>query len=155
MDNFVPLINVFEKVIDVVDSSAAHLNSLSVRSAQRGGDEREVMLASTIAKQRSELAAAFRQYCERAPEPVRSTWLQYTAETDTRRLLDELQQTQKVSDAVASLDHIDGAIAEVFAISERQQDHPAEAMDACAWAMQSVARQRERRGSALRLAHDV
>jgi hypothetical protein len=155
MQNFVPLGEVFRKVADLVDATAAHMNSVAVFASHQAGHEREAMLARTIAGQRRDLSISLREYCDVAPEPVKSTWLQYTPDTDRLQLLSEFREVYVVLEAVGALDRIDAAVCEIFAISERQQEIPAQAKEACAWAARCLDDQQRRRASALRTANDI
>jgi phenylpropionate dioxygenase-like ring-hydroxylating dioxygenase large terminal subunit len=154
MQNFVPLRDVFQKVTDLLAATASHLDAVAVRTPRQDDGGRGVLLAKTIATQRQELVSAMREYCRLAPEYVMSTWVQYTAETDLRRLIAELRASWTVSNAIGSLDRLDQALREVFEILERQQ-HPNGAQEACGWAARQLETELERRASTVLTATDV
>jgi hypothetical protein len=154
MHNFQTLGTVFDEVTAMIRATAVHLDWLARREAAREGRSREALLAHAIASQRSELAVTLRDFLAVAPEPVRSRWFQYTAETDGNRLLGELESTREIHDAIASLDSLDRALMNVFDMSERQ-DQPDTTKEACEWARQQLELDLERRASTIRTAVDV
>lgn len=161
MDNFVPLRDVLREVTHLLQATADHMMSvasstdeLATRASPGAESEREALLASTIATQRNELVEALSEYLLLVPEDVTSTWIQYTADTDSRRLLDDLLSTRTLTDAIRSLDRIDQAIVEVFEIS-RRQEHPEGAREACEWAARCIQSELERRALTVCTANDV
>lgn len=154
MHNFQTLGTVFDEVTALIRGSAVHLDWVARREAARQGRSREALLAHAIASQRSELAVTLKDFLAVAPEPVRSRWFQYTAESDGNRLLRELESTREVDDAIASLDRLDRALMDVFDVSERQ-DQPDTTKEACEWARHQLELDIERRASTIRTAVDV
>jgi hypothetical protein len=95
-----------------------------------------------------------KEYPKAAPEHVKARWLQYTAETDNESLLSDVKAAETVAEAIASLDRVDRAIAEAFDVSERQEQTD-DAEEACAWALQRMQRELEKRASTVLTSTDV